>query len=176
MNSCKHSRQVLVAAVLALGVAGCATQPSTKSQAAASPTAVHASVAAAPTAAPAPDERAARAAQPVPPQPPTEQELEAGIQVLHIGVTASGGLVDVRFKVLDDAKGTALLGNMDNAPQIIVGDKPPLMPPHHAIKGGRFAKDQTLFILYPNMREAVKPGAEVYVAFGATRLGPVTAQ
>ena len=175
MYLCKKSRQVVVAALLGLGMTGCATQSSTDGHAVASATAERAPVAAAP-AAPAPDARAARAAQPAPPQPPTEQELDAGIQVLHIGATASGGLVDARFKVLDAAKASALLANPANAPQIFAGDKPPLMPPHHAIKGGRFAKDQTLFILYPNTREAVKPGAEVYVAFGATRLGPVTAQ
>ena len=42
--------------------------------------------------------------------------------------------------------------------------------------GGRVTKDQMLFVMYPNIRKAVEPGVEVYVAFGATRLGPVKAQ
>jgi hypothetical protein len=172
MNPCKHSGRILVAALVAIGAMGCASQPSTGGHAAASPT----PAAAAPATAAAPDEKAARTGQPAPPQPPTEQELAAGIQVLHIGVTASGGLVDARFKVLDGVKATALLGDPANAPRIVAGDNPPLMAPHHSIKGGRYTKDQTLFILYPNTRQAVKPSVEVYVAFGATRLGPITAQ
>lgn len=171
MNPCKYSRPILLAALVGFGAVGCASQ---------SPTAGHAPASAAPVntvaAAASPDEKVARTGQPAPAPPPTEQELAAGIQVLHIGVTASGGLVDARFKVLDGAKATALLSDTANAPQIIAGDTPPLMAPHHAIKAGRYAKDQTLFILYPNTRQAVKPNVEVYVAFGATRLGPITAQ
>ena len=166
MNTGRAQRLLFLVALVPLALAGCATQTAAK----------QVSVARAPGAAASPAPAApARAAQPLPVAPPTEQELQAGIQVLHIGVTASGGLVDARFKVLDGAKASALLGNMANAPQLICGDKPPLMAPHHSVKGGRFAKDQTLFIMYPNTRRAVAPGADVYVAFGATRLGPVKA-
>jgi len=108
--------------------------------------------------------------------PPTDPEIQAGIQVVRIAATAGGGLVDARFKVLDAAKASALLADAANAPQIIAGDKPPLVPPHHAMHGGRVTKDQMLFVMYPNIRKAVEPGVEVYVAFGATRLGPVKAQ
>jgi hypothetical protein len=117
---------------------------------------------------------AAKPAQPVP--APTAQELQAGIQIAHIAATASGGLVDARFKVLDAAKAGALLGDAANTPTLIAGDKPPLMAPHHAMKSAHFAKDQIFFILYPNLRGAVQPGTQVTVAMGATRLGPVTAQ
>jgi hypothetical protein len=156
-------------ALVPLALAACATQqdltqPGKTSAAASAPDAS--------VAAPA----SPRGAQSVSVAPPTEQEIQAGIQVLHIGATASGGLVDVRFKVLDGAKASALLADPANAPQIIVGDKPPLLPPHHAMHGGRMSKDQTLFIMYPNIRKAVEPGVDVYVAFGATRLGPVKAQ
>ena len=107
---------------------------------------------------------------------PSEQEVQAGIQVAHIATTAQGGLVDARFKVLDPAKANALLGNSANAPVLIAGDKPPLMASHHAMKAMRFAKDQVFFILYPNSRGAVKPGTPVMVAMGPTRIGPVIAQ
>lgn len=108
--------------------------------------------------------------------PPTESELQAGIQLAHVGVTAAGGLIDARFRVLDPSKAGALLANPANAPMLITGDKPPLMAPHHAIKGSHFNKDQMLLILYPNTRGAVQPGAPVTVAMGAVRIGPVTAQ
>ena len=107
---------------------------------------------------------------------PTEAEKQAGIQIVRIGATAQGGLIDARFKVLDAARATALLANPANAPQLVTADKPPLVAPHHALKGSRFAKDQVFVILYPNMRGAVQPGVPVIVAMGQTKLGPVTAR
>jgi len=107
---------------------------------------------------------------------PTPEETEAGIQIAHIASTASGGLVDARFKVLDPAKAAALLSKPANEPMLMAGDKPPLMAPHHALKGSRFMKDQVFIILYPNTRGAVQPGTDVTVALGDLRLGPVTAQ
>ena len=117
---------------------------------------------------------AARPATPL--AAPTERETEVGIQIAHVGLTASGGLVDVRFKVLDAAKAKALLSNPANAPQLLAGDNPPLVAPHHALKGARFGQGQTFYILYPNQRAAIKPGGEVSVAMGPARLGPVKAQ
>jgi hypothetical protein len=107
---------------------------------------------------------------------PNSLELQYGIQITHIGLTASGGLVDLRFKVLDAAKAKALLGNAANPPMLIAGDMPPLMPPHKALHGAKYSQGQVVYILYPNLRSAVKPGAEVTVAMGDVRFGPVTAQ
>lgn len=107
---------------------------------------------------------------------PTALEVQTGVQIAQIGVAAQGGLVDVRLKVLDAAKAKALFGNPANSPMLIAGDQPPLHPPHHALKGARFAAGQVFYILYPNSRGAVKPGVDVMVAIGTTRLGPVKAQ
>lgn len=107
---------------------------------------------------------------------PTAVELQAGLQIAQVGLTAQGGMVDVRFKVLDAAKAKALLGNPANTPVLIAGDQPPLHPPHHALKGARFAAGQVFYILYPNARGAVRPGVDVTVAMGDARLGPVKAQ
>jgi hypothetical protein len=107
---------------------------------------------------------------------PNALESEAGLQITHIGLTASGGLVDLRLKVLDAAKARALLGNAAAMPMLIAGDQPPLMPPHKALHGARYAQGQVLYILYPNLRGAVKAGAEVTLALGDLRLGPVTAR
>ena len=165
---------LMVTALLALALSGCATQGGSATGVvgkAAAP-AVVSPPAAATTAA-----QSASGPRPAPAlAPPTELELQAGIQIAHIGITAAGGLVDARFKVLDPVKAGVLLANPANAPMLIAGDKPPLMAPHHAIKGSHFAKDQLLMILYPNTRGAVQPGAAVSVALGGTRIGPVTAQ
>jgi hypothetical protein len=107
---------------------------------------------------------------------PSALETQTGIQVAHVGLTAQGGLVDARFKVLDADKARKLLANPANAPVLIAGDTAPLMAPHNALKGARFSKGQIFYILYPNVRGAVKAGEPVTVAMGPVRLGPVKAQ
>ncbi len=154
--------------MLPLIAAGCATQGATGSTTkAAAPVASEAPPAAAPA-------HAARPVTTLP--PPSALELQSGIQIAQIATTASGGLVDARFKVLDASRASATLADPANMPMLIVGDKPPLMAPHHAMKSARFAQGQILMLLYPNVRGAVQPGTEVTVAMGASRLGPVTAQ
>lgn len=108
--------------------------------------------------------------------PPSALESQVGIQIAHVGLAASGGLVDLRFKVLDAAKARALLGNPANAPMLIAGDMPPLMAPHKALHGAKYGQGQVIYILYPNLRGAIQPGVEVTVALGDARLGPVIAQ
>ena len=129
----------------------------------------------APDAVPAaPTTHAVKPAQALP--PPSELETKYGIQVAQLAVTASGGLVDVRFKVLDAAKARALLADPANAPTLIAGDKPPLAPPHHALQGAKFNTGQIFYVLYPNQRGAVQRGGAVTIAMGEARLGPVKAQ
>lgn len=107
---------------------------------------------------------------------PTAAERELGVQVLRMVVTAQGGLVDVRFRVVDGPKATKLLGVATNAPTLAVGDLPPLHAPQHTLKGGRFPQGAVFMILYPNLRNSVTPGAEVSVQFGDHKVGPYTAQ
>ena len=164
-----RSRLSVLTALLPVFVSGCATQGV---QSNANVEAVNPAASAPQAAAVAP--HAARPTQPLP--PPSALETEAGLQITQVGLTASGGLVDVRFRVLDAAKAKALLGNPANTPMLIAGDNPPLVPPHHALKGARFAKGHVFYILYPNQRNAIKPGVQVTVAMGDARLGPVTAQ
>lgn len=107
---------------------------------------------------------------------PSELETQYGIQITQIGLTASDGLVDVRFKILDATKARKLLGVPANAPLLISGNNPPLSPPHHSMHGAKFGDGLVYFILYPNVRGAIKHGAEVTVAMGDVRLGPVIVQ
>lgn len=108
--------------------------------------------------------------------PPSEAETRHGIQVARVSRTAAGGLVDVRLKVLDAAKVKALLADSANPLSLIVGDNPPLMAPHNALKGARLSDGQVIFVLFPNVRRAVQAGVPVTVAMGQARLGPVTAR
>lgn len=162
-NTCY--RIVMVATLLPLVMGGCATQG------------VQGGASAEVASAPQPTVVAPHSVKPVPQLPPPNAlEMQYGIQITQLGLTASGGLVDVRFKVLDAAKARKLLANPANAPMLIAGDKPPLMAPHNALRGAKFGQGQVFYILYPNLRSAIKPGVEVTVAMGEARLGPVTAQ
>jgi hypothetical protein len=166
----------MLSALLPLVAGGCAVQGGATADSASAPQAV---VAAPQTATASPQstgtsERAAIARPQLP--APSALETQHGIQVTQVHLTAAGGLVDFRFKVLDAAKARKLLGDPANAPVLIAGDNPPLMPPHHALHGAKFGEGVVYFILYPNVRSAVKPGSEVVVAMGDVRLGPVTAQ
>ena len=165
-------RIVLSTALLPLLAGGCAVQGGATADSAtpaANPTQVAAT--APPSASP---QRPVQARPQLP--PPSALETQYGIQITQVGVAASGGLVDLRFKVLDAAKARALLGNPANTPMLIVGDKPPLMPPHNALHGAKFGQGQILYILYPNLRNAITPGVEVTVAMGEARLGPIMVQ
>jgi hypothetical protein len=156
----------VVALLVPLWVAACATAP----------TPAHGPGAANPAAANGGQAVAARprTLQTLP--PPSDAEARSGLQVAHIGVTASGGLIDARFKVLDAAKAKAALANPANAPRLLAGDTPPILAPHHALRGARFSQGQVFYIMYPNTRSAVKPGVDVSVALGDVTLNSVKAE
>ncbi len=112
--------------------------------------------------------------------PLPEGALEAihGIRVNRIALTAGGGLVDLRFTVIDPAKARPLLAGHASLPRLVVeGSGIELQAPKHgAMKGIRLQKDATSFLLFPNSRNAVRPGTRVAVAFGDVRVEPVVAK
>lgn len=166
-------RVVVLTAVLPILVGGCAMQGGATTKAA-KPT-----ESALEPAAPTPPSnniapQSAKSKHPLP--PPSELESRHGIQIAQITLTAAGGLVDVRFKVLDAAKVRKLLADPANVPTLKVGDNPPLAAPHHALRGAKYGDGLIFYILFPNARNAIKTGVEVTVAMGDVRLGPVTVQ
>lgn len=101
-----------------------------------------------------------------------------GIRVDQIAVTAGGGLVDLRFTVLDPVKARALLAGHALPPRLVVeGSGMELQAPRHgAMKGIRLQKDASSFLLFPNTRNAVRPGTRVAVLFGDVQAEPVVAK
>lgn len=110
----------------------------------------------------------------------TAAELEErhGLKVTLIGVTGAGGLVDVRFKVLDPDKARPLLGDHHHLPRLVaVKSGQTLTASHQAARGVSLRKDGVSFILYPNVRGAVRRGTRVAIAFANdVRLEPMAAQ
>lgn len=110
---------------------------------------------------------------------PTNPAIEAtwGIRVTHVAVTADGGLVELRFVVLDSDRALAMMQNVANIPVLrneVTGALAPsvaLMAAKHQISAGRES-----FLLYRNTRGAVKPNQPVSIVFGTLELDHVVAQ
>jgi hypothetical protein len=98
-----------------------------------------------------------------------------GLRVTLIGVTAGGGLVDLRFKILDAQKAMKLLENHDNMPALIpAGSQVRLGIP--GVHGAEYETGKVYYMLYGNANGIVRPGTPVSVAFGNLVLEPITAQ
>ena len=99
-----------------------------------------------------------------------------GIRVTLIAVTAGGGIIDFRYKILDKKKAGFLLG--DGMPTLI-GEETGIAvaPPAHVMKhNAQMENGANYFMFYPNTRNAVKPGDRVSVVIGSIRLDPVIVQ
>lgn len=106
------------------------------------------------------------------------EELEAdyGTQVRLIGVTAAGGLIDVRFKILDVEKAKLLFSNPENWPKLIAQNGTLISVPSDDQHELKLVQDGIVFMLFPNAGGAIKPGTPVTIRFGEIELEPVMAQ
>jgi hypothetical protein len=101
-----------------------------------------------------------------------------GIRLTQIGVTADGGLVDVRYQVTDSDKAADFLETVENLPVLIAEDSGVVVRSaammangHHDVEPGR-----TYFLLYRNTDGAIRPGTSVSVVFDDLRLEHLIAQ
>ena len=106
-----------------------------------------------------------------------EMEQDYGIKVDLVAVTAAGGLVDLRFTVVDQAKALHILHDATVMPALLVEPsgtviRAPTGMRHKVtvLDGGNY------FILYSNPGGAVQAGTHVSVVIGDVRLEPLDAQ
>ena len=119
-----------------------------------------------------------------PPIPPASEavstgllEKDYGLQILHIAVTAAGGMIEFRFKILDPEKARQFFKDPHQTPTLVADDSgATLNAPHHMAGNVRLQKDAVGFILYPNVRNAIKAGRSVSAVFGDVRVEPIKAQ
>lgn len=106
-----------------------------------------------------------------------ELEEKYGLRMDLVAVTAAGGFVDVRIRMVDAEKAKALLSEKNNFPALSVGRKTLLQAPGE-IKSQeiRYENSGTLFIMYANSGGAVRPGTPVTVRFGDIAVDPVDAK
>ena len=120
---------------------------------------------------PAPNAAAARVVS------AADMERDYGIKVNLVAVTAAGGLVDLRFTVVDSVKATHLLHDAATMPELLVEPsgtviRAPTGMRHKVtiLDGGSY------FILYSNPGGAIQAGTQVSVVIGDVRLEPLDAQ
>jgi hypothetical protein len=107
----------------------------------------------------------------------TDMEQEYGIKVNLVAVTAAGGLVDVRFTVVDKDKAAHVLHDGASMPELLVEPSGRVI---HAPTGMRhkvtLLDGGNYFLLYSNPGGAIQAGTQVSVVIGDIRLAPLSAQ
>ncbi len=104
-------------------------------------------------------------------------EEKYGLRVNLIAVTAAGGFVDLRIKIVDGDKAKALLSDKQNFPALWVNDKQILNAPEDTRKQQiKFDDDGVMFIMYMNPANAVRPGTPVKVLFGDVAVEAIDAK
>lgn len=100
-------------------------------------------------------------------------EAKYGLRVNLIGVTAAGGLVDLRLKIVDGAKAKLLLQNKKNFPALSAGGVILKASEETAAQEIKFDDGGNLFLMFPNSGNSVKPGSAVVVRFGDLALDAI---
>lgn len=105
-------------------------------------------------------------------------EDEYGIQVTLVAVTAAGGMVDVRYRVIDPEKAAKLIDPEDGGimPMIFVSGASAMLMPDMHMRAQQLVAGRTYFILIPNTLNAVRRGSVVTVAFENIALEPTLAK
>ena len=115
-------------------------------------------------------------AQPARFAPMQELEERYGIRVTLIGVTAAGGMVDFRFRVLDAGKALALTKDHALMPVLNVQNSDTRLAMGAGMHSMNFQDGKVYYILFGNPRGEVKSGTPISVAFGDMQVEPILAQ
>ena len=101
-----------------------------------------------------------------------------GLRVNLVAVTANGGMVDLRLKIIDAEKAKLLLQDKKNFPVLYVsnGNVKLNMAEETISQGIKFEDDGNVFLLYSNAGNSVRSGAPVTILFGDTALEPLNAK
>jgi hypothetical protein len=107
----------------------------------------------------------------------TALEDEFGIRVTLVAVTADGGLVDLRFTVLDRTKAEHVMHDATTMPALYVERSGRLLTASHPLAHKVTVLDgATYFLLYANSGGAIQGGTPVSVVIDDQRTTPIAAQ
>ena len=105
-------------------------------------------------------------------------EEKYGLRVNLVAVTAAGGLVDLRLKIVEGEKAKLLLQDPSHFPSLWIanGDATLVVPEETRSQAIKFENGGNLFVMFPNARGMVKPGTPVIIRFGDTQVEPIPAK
>ena len=99
------------------------------------------------------------------------------MQVRLIGVTAGGGLVDFRLKIVDAEKARQFLQDSDNLPVMLIAEDSRQILAADSMDGDiQWDDGSILFMLLPNSEGLIQPELPVTIQFGDLQLEPISAQ
>jgi len=101
-----------------------------------------------------------------------------GVDVNLVAVTAAGGLVELRYQVVDADKASPILHDADLAPALVDEESGKTLvmsaPPHR--HSGRLQLGATYFFLLANANNALHEGDRVTLVIGDARLEHIPVQ
>ncbi len=103
------------------------------------------------------------------PMPQSPQiEAKYGIQFSRVGLTANGGLVDVRLLVLDPAKATPVLGHHSGVQMLLADERAKKVFDTRAMTPGdsNLAAGQGYYILFRNSAGTIRRGDYIDIFVG----------
>ena len=97
-----------------------------------------------------------------------------GVQIVHLAVTGGGGLIDLRYRVVDPAKATSV--HDDETPPVLFDDTTGVVVDQllmeHAHRGD-FRAGQTYYLIFENPGNLVQKGSTVSVLLGSAQVDKV---
>jgi hypothetical protein len=118
--------------------------------------------------------------------PAVSSEVEAvyGIKVEGLRLTASGSMLDFRYRVLDTQKAAPILNGkfqpylLDEARSAKLGvpNTPVLGRIRQTSRNGQIFTDRTYFVMFGNPGKAVQSGDKVSLLLGTVKITDVTVQ
>jgi apolipoprotein N-acyltransferase len=98
-------------------------------------------------------------------------EEDYGLRVQLVAVTAAGGLVDLRLQIMDAEKAEAFLKDSANIPALRVGNDVVLRTSMDTAEQDiQFDDGKSIFVMFPNTENILKPGDPVNIIFGDLQL------
>jgi hypothetical protein len=89
----------------------------------------------------------------------------SGIRFTQVMVTANGGLVDVRYQVIDPDKAKTIFDKLETAPRLRAENGVEISmaspPQRHSLTAG-----VVYYLLYRNVDGAIKPGSAITILIG----------
>ena len=106
----------------------------------------------------------------------TELESRYGLRVNLVALTAAGGMLDVRLKIVDAQKAALLLGSPDHFPVVAVDGSPVRLnaPPEARTQAAHLVDGGGMLVIFPNAGNTVRTDTKVRLVFGDVQIESIS--